>query len=301
MDKKNWTWFWLLGVIWGTSFLWIKIAVNEVSPFVLVSFRTLFGALGLAVVLLVNPAARPGRQALRQAIGPFIIIGLFNVAVPFTLISWAEKFIDSGIASILNSTTPLFSIILAPIMLKDDPFTWRKFAGLAVGFLGVFVLLSPELGQKMSPNLIGQGAMLLATFSYAIATVYARRASKGLPAASQSFLQLIVATTIIWTVTLSVERPLKLPMLPLTWLALLWLGLLGSFVAYLLFFTLLHDIGPTRTTMVTYTLPLFGVVLGALFLHERLYLESVLGGILIISGILVVNLPRIPLLQRSNQ
>ncbi len=290
MDKKDWLRFWLLGVVWGTSFLWIKIAVTEVSPFVLVSFRTLFGMLGLAAILAVSPSARPDRAAILKTLPAFVLIGLFNVAVPFTLISWAEKFIDSGVASILNSTTPLFSIVLAPLFLKDDPFTWRKAAGLLVGFLGVFVLLSPDLGQAMSSNLLGQGAMLLATLSYAGATIYARKASQGLPAPYQSFMQLLLATVFMWTLTLASERPLHLPALPITWVALLWLGLLGSCLAYLLYFTLLHNIGPTRTTTVTYTLPLFGVILGAVFLGERLYVQSIIGGALIISGILVVNL-----------
>ena len=289
MDKKDWLRFWLLGVVWGTSFLWIKIAVTEVSPLVLVSFRTLFGALGLGLILLLSPGARPNRAMLRRALPPFILVALFNVAIPFTLISWAEKFIDSGTASILNSATPLFSIMLAPLMVKDDPFTWRKLSGLLVGFLGVFILISPQLGQKINNNIIGQGAMLLATVSYAAATIFARKSGQGLPAPSQSLLQVGMAAGFIIPVTLVVEQPLKLPTLPITWLALVWLGLLGSCVAYLLFFTLLHNIGPTRTTTVTYTLPLFGVILGAVFLGEPIFIQSILGGALIISGVLLVN------------
>lgn len=290
MDKKDWIRFWALGVVWGTSFLWIKIAVNEVSPFVLVSLRTIFGTLGLALILLFFRQARPTKEMARNALAPFLVIALFNVAVPFSLISWAEKYIDSGIASILNSATPLFSIILAPLMIKDDPFTWRKLTGLLVGFVGVAILISPDLGQKLNNNLLGQGAMLLATLSYAGATVYARKTSQGLPAQFQSFMQVGLAALMMSVFTLVVERPVRLPALPITWFALVWLGLLGSCVAYLLFFTLLHNIGPTRTTTVTYTLPLFGVILGALFLGEHIYIQSLIGGALIISGVLLVNL-----------
>ncbi len=289
MDKKDWVRFWLLGAVWGTSFLWIKIAVTEVSPLVLVSFRTLFGGLGLGLILLLSPGARPSRAMLRQALPPFIIVALFNVAIPFTLISWAEKYIDSGTASILNSATPLFTIMLSPFIVKDDPFTWRKFFGLAVGFLGVFILISPELGHAVTNSIIGQGAILLATLSYAAATIFARRSGKGLPSQAQALMQVGLAAGMIIPVTLVVEQPLRMPALPITWVALVWLGLLGSCVAYLLFFTLLHNIGPTRTTTVTYTLPLFGVILGAVFLGEPIFFQSILGGLMIISGVLLVN------------
>jgi len=289
MDKKDWVRFWLLGVVWGTSFLWIKIAVTEVSPLVLVSFRTLFGGLGLGLILILSPGARPSRAMLRQALPPFIIVALFNVALPFTLISWAEKYIDSGTASILNSATPLFTIMLSPFIVKDDPFTWRKFLGLAVGFLGVFILISPELGQTVTNSIVGQGAILLATLSYAAGTIFARRSGKGLPSQAQALMQVGLAAGMIIPVTLIVEQPLRMPALPITWVALVWLGLLGSCVAYLLFFTLLHNIGPTRTTTVTYTLPLFGVILGAVFLGEPIFFQSILGGLMIISGVLLVN------------
>lgn len=289
MDKKDWLRFWLLGVVWGTSFLWIKVAVTEISPLMLVSLRTLIGALGLAAILVLTPSARPTRPQIIQALPAFLLVALFNVAIPFILISWAEQFIGSGIASILNSATPLFVIMLAPLMVKDDPFSWRKFFGLLVGFVGVFILISPELGQEINPSILGQGAILLATLSYAGGTTFARRSGRNLPAQAQSLLQVSLAAIMVILLTLVVERPLKLPALPITWLALIWLGLLGSCVAYVLFFTLLHNIGPTRTTTVTYTLPLFGVILGALFLNEPVYIQSIIGGLLIISGVLLVN------------
>jgi drug/metabolite transporter (DMT)-like permease len=301
VKTKDWIRFWGLGLIWGTSFLWIKIAVSEVTPFVLVGLRTLLGALGLLAVIFISRTMRLRWAEIRPWLGIFAVIGLFNVALPFVLISWSEQFISSGIASILNSTTPLFTIILAPLFLSDDRFTRAKFTGLVVGFAGVLVLFLQELAVGWNANLLALGVMLLATFSYAGASVYARRKAQALPAAVQAFLQLSFATLFVWGYTIPVQRSIHLPHLSITWLALVWLGLLGSCVAYILYFQLLQSIGPTRTTMVTYTMPLVGVLLGALFLHEQLSWQVVVGGLLILSGIAVVNSRGIPLLRRLGQ
>ena len=294
MSRKNWVRFVVLGLIWGTSFLWIKIAVQEISPFVLVGFRTLFGAAGLLVILLVGKSVRLRWSDLRPWLGIFTVVGLFNVALPFVLISWSEQYIESGLASILNSTVPLFAMILAPLLLNDDRWSLTKFIGLLLGFAGVVTLFLPQFSSGVTGNILGQSLMLLATLSYAFGGVYIRLKTKGLPPQLQAFLQLVLASLMVWAFTLVVGRPIRLPQLPLTWLALLWLGLLGSCTAYILYFSLIHSIGPTRTTTVTYFTPLFGVILGAVFLGERLFWQEILGGLMIVSGIIVVNLKQLP-------
>ena len=294
MSTKDWLRFWILGLIWGTSFLWIKIAVTEVSPFVLVGFRTLFGALGLLVILWSQKTFPRSWKEIRPWLGVFAVVGLINVALPFVLISWSEQYISSGIASILNSTVPLFTMLLAPLVLRDDRMTLPKTAGLVIGFVGVLILFSPELAQGTNQGLVGQGVMLLATLSYAAGSIYVRLKARGLAPQLQAFLQLGTATVMVWLFTGAAEHPILLPRLPLTWLALLWLGLLGSCVAYILFFALMNSIGPTRTTMVTYIPPLVGVLLGALFLGEHLNWQAILGGVLILSGIAVVNMKQLP-------
>ncbi len=296
MSTKDWLRFWILGLIWGTSFLWIKMAVTEVSPFVLVGFRTLFGALGLLVILWSQKTFPKSWKEIRLWLGVFAVVGLINVALPFVLISWSEQYISSGIASILNSTVPLFTMLLAPLVLRDDRMTLPKTAGLLIGFVGVLILFSPELAQGINQGLFGQGVMLLATLSYAAGSIYVRLAerARGLAPQLQVFLQLGTATVMVWLFTGVAERPIVLPRLPITWLALLWLGLLGSCVAYILFFALMNSIGPTRTTMVTYIPPLVGVLLGAVFLGEHLNWQAILGGVLILSGIAVVNMKKLP-------
>jgi drug/metabolite transporter (DMT)-like permease len=138
------------------------------------------------------------------------------------------------------------------------------------------------------------GVMLLATLSYAAGGVYTRRKVRGLVPQMQAFLQLTLAAGMVWATTFAVESPLVLPRLPLTWLALLWLGVLGSGVAYILFFGLLHSIGPTRATTVTYIPPLVGVLLGMIFLGEQVTPAALIGGLMVIAGIAVVNLQQMP-------
>ena len=301
MSIRNWVYFGILSLVWGTSFLWIKIAVSEVSPWVLVGFRTLFGGLSLLVIVLLDRSTSLRWRDLRPWLGVFAIVGLFNVAMPFVLISWSEKTIDTGTASILNSTTPLFTMILAPLFLKDDAWSLRKLVGLILGFSGVVVLMLPGLANGLDKNLLGYGTMLLGTLSYAIASVYNRRNSVGLAPKMQAFLQVWLATLMAWSFTVIVDRPIKMPVLPLTWIALLWLGILGSGFAYILYFSLIHDIGPTRTTMVTYVLPLVAVALGVVFLGEQVHWQDILGGVMIIGGIAVVNLNLSPFWKTDRQ
>ncbi len=289
MKSRDWLLFWLLGIIWGTSFLWIKIAVTEISPFMLVSFRTLFALLGLAVFLLFVKSARAEWALVRKHLGVFFILGLINVVTPWLLISWAGQHLDSGLSSILNSTMPLFTIMISPFFVSDDRFTLPKAAGLLTGFVGVVILLYPNIGGEWNTHLAGQAAMLLAALCYGGSTVYARKKAGVLPAQTQAFLQFFMATAMIWIFTLATERPLQFPRLPITWFALLWLGLLGSGLAYIIYFDVLPRIGPTRMSMVTYILPLVGVLLGIIILGERFYWGAIIGALLILSGITIVN------------
>jgi len=289
MKTKDWLVFWFLGLIWGTSFLWIKIAVQEVSPNVLVGFRTLFAVIGLGIIVALSNRNEFKWQDIRNRLVDFFILGLFNIAFPWVLISWAEQFVDSGLAAILNSAMPLFTILISPIFISDDRITLPKVIGLITGFLGVMILMSPDIQGGWTSHLAGQAAILLATFSYAAATVFARKKTGGLSSQMQAFLQLFMGSTIIWIFTFLTEKPVSLPEEVLTWLALVWLGLLGSCLAYILYFSLLHKIGPTRMSMVTYIPPLVGVLLGAIFLNEQITWQSLVGALLILSGITIVN------------
>jgi drug/metabolite transporter (DMT)-like permease len=289
LKPKDWLAFILLGTVWGSSFLWIKIAVQEIGPFLLVALRLLFGILGLLGVVLMTRPAWPNDRRTWMA---FFFLGFINTALPYTLISWGEKYIDSAVAAILNSTSPLFTMILAHIFVSDDRMTRQRVIALLVGFTGIVILVSRSVqpvGIKLTSNIVGQGAVLLAAFSYAVATVFARQTTRGLNPAVQALLPLLGADLLIWVMTPVVEAPLIFPHKALTWLAIIWLGVMGVSLAYTLYFYLLHSIGPTRTVLVTYIFPLVGVALGITFLNERLDWRLVAGAALVVGSIAMVN------------
>jgi drug/metabolite transporter (DMT)-like permease len=286
MKTKDWLAFLALGTIWGSSFLWIKIAVQEVGPFTLVAFRLLFGLLGLAVVAAYVRPVFPKRWQMWVIL---TIIGFTNNALPYVLISWGEQYIDSAVAAILNSTTPLFAMIFAHLFLRDDRLTVPRLLGILVGFAGIIILVSRDLLSGVQINLLAQLAVLVASILYAGSSVFARKKTRGVSQVPLALIPLIGADLFLWGITPVVELPFTLPALPITWLAIIWLGLLGTCVAFLLYYYLLHSVGPTRTTLVTYVFPLVGVILGVVFLNELLDWHLLLGASLIVGSILVVN------------
>jgi drug/metabolite transporter (DMT)-like permease len=287
MRVREWAAFWLLGTIWGSSFLWIKIAVADTGPVTLSAFRLLFGLAGLLVVVR---AMRQPFPRDRRLWGRLILLGALNTAVPFALIPWGETRIASGLAAILNGTTPLFALVIAHFWLHDEKITRPRAAGLALGFAGVVVLMSRDLGRGMlQSGLVGQAAVLVASISYAVAATFARRYLRGQPPVLQAATAVFAADVMLWLAVPVVDRPVRFPHLPITWLALVWLGLLGSCVAYLLYYYLIGAWGATRATAVAYVFPVIGLVLGVLFLGEPLNARLIAGTLLVIAGIAIAN------------
>ena len=167
-------------------------------------------------------------------------------------------------------------------------------AALLTGFLGVILLMLPSIHAGWSSHLLGMGACVLATVFYAFGTVYARIKNRGLSPQLAALLQHAFGSVIVWLAAFSLEGRPALPTLPITWLALLWLGLLGSCLAYIIYFDLLARVGITRVTLVLYVPPLVGVLLGVLLLQEAFYWQAVLGALLILSGISIVNMKERP-------
>jgi drug/metabolite transporter (DMT)-like permease len=286
LKLKHWIIFILLGAIWSSSFMWIKIALQEVGPNMLVAFRALFGLLFGIVVIFVQRVQWP--RSFR-AWFPLLLLGFTNVAIPFFLISWGEQSIDSAVASILDATVPLFTILIAHYLLHDDKITLPKVLGLLIGFAGVVVLMSKDLLSASTNSLLGQGAVILASAFYAVSSVYVRKTTEDTPPILRSAIPLISASAAMWLATFLFEQPIEMPQLGLTWVALLWLGIFGSGLAFVMAYYLIHEIGPTRTTMVTYLFPLGGVILGVTFLDEQLTWQLVTGAILIIMSLAVAN------------
>jgi drug/metabolite transporter (DMT)-like permease len=286
LKTKHWTVFIVLGLIWSSSFLWIKIGVQEIGPMVLVAFRMLFGAVTAVGIAAFQKVEWPCDW---KTWGIFAILGPTSLAIPIFFISWGEQTIDSAVASILNATVPLFTIVIAHYWLHDDKMTVPRVLGLLIGFAGVVVLLSEDLTAGAHSSVIGQAAVILAAIFYAGSAVFARKATQHVAGLARSAAPLVTAAIFIWIIAPLVERPFTIPTLPITWVAALWLGILGSGLAMIMFYYLIHEIGPTRASLVTYIFPLGGVILGVIFLDEHLSWQLLLGSALIISSIVVVN------------
>jgi len=286
LKTKDWLAFITLSLAWGSSFFWIKIAVQDIGPFMLVALRVLFGILGLLLVMLIR---RPTRPSNWRAWRSLLILGITNTALPFVLISWAEQYMDSAVAAILNSSVTVFIALFAHFVLPDDRLTRNRILGVLIGFAGVITLVGRDLASGVTVNLLAQGAMIVAVLFYAGSSIFARINLKGLSPIVQALVPLISADAFLWTLTPIVETPLRFPTLPLTWIALLWLGLIGSCTAYLLYYYLLHSVGPTRMAMVAYSFPVVGVFLGVLFLHEALDIYMISGAVLIVGSLYIVN------------
>jgi drug/metabolite transporter (DMT)-like permease len=286
----SWAWllFLVLGFLWGSSYLWIKIGLeNGLPPLTLIAGRLTLGALFLATVVGI---ARQELPRSARMYGHLLVMAIVNIVVPFILITVGEQSIDSALASIINATVPLAVIVLAPLFLPDERITLARVAGLALGFAGVILLVAPDLVNLSSSDLTGELMMVGSSIAYAIGNVYARRNVHGLRPMIPALFQVSFAAAIIVPLALVVDRPFeRVHPTPEAFLAVAWLGILGSGFAYLCYFTILQRWGATRTSMVAYLLPVVGIALGALVLAEAITLNRVGGTLLVIAGIALVN------------
>jgi drug/metabolite transporter (DMT)-like permease len=274
--------------MWGSSYLFIKIGVETITPFTLVAIRLGIGmALLAAVVLVVRPAFP--RQA--RMYGHLALLSVFSVVLPFSLITWAEQSVSSSLAAILTSTVPLFVIVIAAFFLRDEGITVNRVIGLVVGFGGVVLLTGGPAGGGEMP---AQLALLGAAASYGIGAVYGRRTVTGLAPIVPAAVQVAFAFALSSLLALAFERPFDLGYSPAAIGSLLWLGILGSGLAYLAFFRLLRRWGATRTSLVAYVMPVVGIALGVLIAGEAVDLPMIVGSLLVIGGIGLVNLPASP-------
>ena len=279
--------FLVMGFFWGSSYLFIKIGVDAgLTPFTLVALRLGIGFMLLATVVLV---ARESLPRDPKTYGHLIVMGAVIIAIPFSLITWAELSVDSALAAIMNAAVPLFVIVIAAIFLRDERITLNRLAGLAIGFVGVAILVGFDPADLVGNNAGGEVALIGSTISYACGAVYARRNIHGLRPMIPALFQVGFALVMMLVLAFVFEHPLNVGMTPNAMLAVIWLGLLGSGLAYLLFFRILGRWGATRTSMVAYLLPVYGIVLGALVLSEPIDARLLVGTALIIGGAALVN------------
>jgi drug/metabolite transporter (DMT)-like permease len=286
-SRLDWLIFLALGVFWGSSYLFIKIGVdNGLQPFTLIMFRLLIGFALLASVVAIAREPLPREPRMY---GHLFVMGVINIVIPFSLITYAEQTVDSSLAAVINGAVPLFVIVIAALFLKGETVTINRLVGLVVGFIGVAILVGLDVTDLGSANTLGELALIGATVSYAVGNVYNKAHVHGLrpmiPAVFQVFFGLVVTGALAFLT----EHPLAAIPAPEAILAVVWLGLLGSGLAYLFYFRILQHWGATRTSMVAYLLPVVGIGLGALVLHEVVAINTLIGTILVIGGIALVN------------
>jgi drug/metabolite transporter (DMT)-like permease len=275
----------VLGAIWGSSYLFIKITVAEVPVMTLVAGRLLLAAIILWILLW---ALRKPIPRSRSAWGAYAVMGFFSGTLPYALISWGELYIPSSLAALLQATMPIFTVILAHFLANDEPMSRIRALGVAIGFLGVGILILPDLRQGLHGNFLGQLAIVASSVSYAGATIFARKRMRGqLPLAS-TMGQLTMGALFTLPLSLVVDRPFNLsPSLPAI---ASWLGLivLGTVVAYVVYYLLIESTSATFVSTVTYIIPIVGLFLGALVLKEPLTTTLLGSSALILLGVLLV-------------
>jgi drug/metabolite transporter (DMT)-like permease len=284
-NRIDWLVFFALGFMWGSSYLFIKLAVDDFGTFTLVALRLVVGALLLWTVVRIAKQPLPRE---RRIYGHLLVMGIINITIPFLLITWAEQSVESSLAAILTSPVPLFAIVLSSLFLADEPMRVNGIVGLVVGFIGVVIITSRGLTGAGS-SVIGQLALLGAAFSYACGAVYSRRNVRGLAPMIPAVFQVTFAAIITGTIALLFEHPWTATPDAEAIFSILWLGILGSGLAYLAVFRLFAAWGATRTTLVAYLIPVWGIVLGYLVLQEPVDARIIIGTGLVIGGIGVVN------------
>jgi drug/metabolite transporter (DMT)-like permease len=282
----DWAIFLALGIMWGSSYLFIKLAVDSFGTFTLIMLRLAVGAAFLWAVVRLTDTRLPRE---RRIYGHLLVMAVINIVLPFSLITWAEQSVDSALAAVLNSTVPLFVIVIAPAFLPDEPIRVNGVIGLVVGFIGVVLLVSPGL-VAADGNPAGELALLGSSLTYAIGNVYNRRNVRGLAPLVPAVFQVTFALAIVTVLAVVLERPWATATPDAeAWFSVVWLGILGSGLAYLAYFRLLGHWGATRTALVAYVLPVVGIVLGFIVLNEPIDATIIAGTALITVGVALVN------------
>lgn len=288
MSARDWGLLFVLSILWGGAFFFTAVAVREIPPLTLVLCRVGIAALALYLYLSLSNGLP---ATFRPLIVPCLIMGFLNNLVPFSLLFWAQTEITSGLASILNATTPIFSMLVAHFLLADERMAANKLCGVIAGFAGVAVLIGGNALTGIDDATLGILACLGAALSYGFASVYGRQFRKmGVTPGAGAFGQLLGSTAMMTPVVLIVDRPWEMAtpgMLPI--LATLGLALASTALAYLIYFRLLATAGAVNAALVTLLIPPSAIALGTVFLGEVLEPRHLAGMGLILIGLIAVD------------
>jgi drug/metabolite transporter (DMT)-like permease len=294
IDARDWSLLVVLSVLWGGSFFFNGAALRELPPLTLVFLRVALGAVILLPLLRVQGISCPKGVAGWRA---FVVIGLLNNVIPFSLIVAGQTFIPSGLASILNATTPLFTVLVMAAA-GEEALQARRVAGVALGLAGVIILrwwgIETRTGQGLGILLCLGGAL-----SYGFAALAARRLLKDSPPLGTATFQLMASTVMMAAVAGAMEQPWRLPVPSLaSWLAVLGLAALSTALAYIVFFQIIRRSGATNVMLVTLLIPVTAILLGWLVLGEPISAREIAGGIVIGSALIVIDGRAVGMLQR---
>jgi len=285
IDVRDWALLGVLSVLWGGSFFFNGVVLRELPPFTLVLLRVLLAA--LILLPLLRAYGLPFPKGL-SGWKPFFAVALFNNVLPFSLIVIGQTHIPSGLASILNATTPLFTVVVMATA-GEEKLIARRVAGVIAGLVGVAILRGGGLDLQSGQG-IGVALCLAAAFSYGIAALVARRMLANSPPLATATFQLLASSVMMSVIAGWFDRPWQLPMPSLTtWLAMLGLAALSTALAYIVFFQILRRSGATNVMLVTLLLPITAILLGAFVLGEALSLREIVGALVIGSALLLID------------
>jgi len=295
MGLSAWSMLIALSIVWGGSFFFAEVALREYPPLTIVAVRVIIGAAGLLVVSRVLGLRLPGGWSIWRDL---FFMGLLNNFIPFSLIVWGQVHIDSGTASILNATTPFFTVVLAHWLLVGEGLTGAKMFGILLGIAGVGLLAGPTAFSGLTSTFAGQAAVLAAAVSYAFAGVWGKRRLAELPSMSAAAGMLVASSVVMAPLALLIDGVPAAPSGMEMWGALLGIGLLSTSVAYLLYFRILAVAGASNLLLVTMLIPVSALLLGALVLHEAVGTGALAGMAVIGLGLAFIDGRAVDLIRR---
>lgn len=277
IDARDWLLLAVLSVLWGGSFFFVGVVIRELPPLTVVLLRVALAALILLPILW---AYRTGFPRGLRGWRPFFVIALLNNVLPFSLMVTGQTYISSGLASVVNATTPLFTVLVMAAA-GDERLHARRVAGVVIGLIGVAILHGQHLGFSSGQG-FGILLCLAAAFSYGLSALYARRRLSNSPPLATATFQMLASTVMMILIAGVFERPWQLPMPDtVTWLALLGLAALSTALAYIVFFQILRRSGSTNVMLVTLLIPVTAILLGWLVLGESISLAEIIGALVI--------------------
>jgi drug/metabolite transporter (DMT)-like permease len=288
ISPRDWLEIAILALFWAGSFVFIRIGVAELPPFTFIALRIGIAFSALYIYLALARKLPPLTKGLALS---FLVMGLLNNAIPFALYAWAQTRLGAGLTSIFNAMTPLFTLLVAHWLTSDDRMTPSRIAALVLGFAGIVALVGPDALKGLDADFLAEVGCILATVSYAFSGVYGRRFHRmGLSPVVSAAGQLAGSFVLTVPLSLAFDQPWHLAApSPLVWGAVVAAALISTSLGYILYFRILATAGATNASLVTFLIPPFAIMLGAVLFAEHLEANQIVGMVLILLGLVIAD------------